>query len=62
MRTSNDPRFRAFMAKVLEHAMTTQRTPSFREQALRISKKLGLTMTCDVIERELERSTHYRRP
>lgn len=48
-----DAAFRAFMANVLEHTMTTQRTPSFREQALRISKTLGLTMTCAVIERNL---------
>lgn len=56
MRTSNDPRFRTFMAKVLEHAMTTQRTPSFRERALQISKSLGLTRTCAALERSLYKS------
>lgn len=50
---ANDAAFRVFMARVLEHAMTTRRVPSFHDVALRLSKKLGLSMTCKILESKL---------
>lgn len=49
----DDKAFRVFMARSLEHATTMRRSVPFRIVALRISKTLGLSITCAILDSNL---------